>query len=125
MEIMMSIKSPLDDEFDINDPRCDDEYSEVEIPDEPTLITIRDFALIGYKSIMDSMILVEPSSRAKYYQLAREYLAESKDAMHKIEKLHLEKKRMERGTNGKETTPSESTPKGTISRDSLYVVGDK
>lgn len=109
---MSNRRDPFNEEFDIEDKEFDDVYDEIVIPEEPELRHISDFALSAYKSIMDNIGLFSPESRMKMYEIAQKYLSESKDALHKIERLKFDKMKLKMSQKGKAEKTTTATDKG-------------
>lgn len=115
---------PLNSAFDIDDgPEVDmmfEDMEQVEIPEIVDLDFVIERALADYAEIKNSMHLVEGKHRLEYMMLARDFLAQAKDAMNKKELLKLKAKGV-KVANGKPELIQESTevaPK-TFSREQL------
>lgn len=90
---------PLDKEFEVETKVFMDDYETVNIPegvDERDLDLIIDLALKQYKMNMDDMALVEPKNRLRLQEINRDLLAQTKDAIHKKERLKIEREKMEK-----------------------------
>lgn len=84
-------KHPLDDVFNIDgDGEMVSDFV-VDIPEDPTLDTIIDFALKAYKAQMEDISLIEPSKRTKYLEISERFLGQAKDAIHKKEALQIQR----------------------------------
>lgn len=85
------MQHPLDKEFNIESEYGDEEFSPINIPDDPTLDTIIELSLSAYKEQMEVIGLVEPKNRIKYLEVAERFLNQAKDAMAKKENLNLQR----------------------------------
>lgn len=86
-------KNPLDLTFGIDPKMADDDYTVVDIPDDPTLDTIIELGLKAYKEQMEDIMHIEPKNRAKYLEVAEKFLSTVKDAMHKKEMIRLQREK--------------------------------
>ncbi|MBG24060.1 MAG: hypothetical protein CMF22_11460 [Idiomarinaceae bacterium] len=106
---------PLDEEFGFEEA---ERLESIEIPEsaeERDLDLVIKFALDTYKMQMDDIDLIEPKNRLKYLELARDFLAQAKDAMAKRDKLKLDREKMMR--SGTKTTQPASSQDGEDSDD--------
>lgn len=106
---------PLDEEFGFEEA---ERLETIEIPasaEERDLDLVIKFALDTYKMQMDDIDLIEPKNRLKYLELARDFLAQAKDAMAKRDKLKLDREKMMR--NGTKTAQPASSQDGEDSDD--------
>lgn len=122
---------PLEKEFDMVDESIFNEFDDsVEIPDDPTLDTIIEFALKAYKDQMDVISLIEPKSRIKYMEIAEKFLGQAKDAMHKKEMIKIQKQRASGKKSKNENVPlmesdTDGQPAKTYTRDELLAMNKK
>jgi len=112
-------KHPLDDTFEISPDMIGDE-EEIVIPpeEERDLDVIIDFALRNYKELLDDSALMEPKSRLKAKELARDFLREAKDAMDKKEKLQIARERVQKQGTKAKAAPSPESDQGGSEGDS-------
>lgn len=106
---------PLDEEFGFEEA---ERLESIEIPEsaeERDLDLVIKFALDTYKMQMDDIDLIEPKNRLKYLELARDFLAQAKDAMAKRDKLKLDREKMMR--SGTKTAQPASSQDGEDSDD--------
>lgn len=85
------MQHPLDKEFNIESEYGDEDFSPINIPDDPTLDTIIELSLSAYKEQMEVIGLVEPKNRIKYLEVAERFLNQAKDAMAKKENIILQR----------------------------------
>lgn len=88
------MQHPLDKEFNIESEYVDEDFSPINIPDDPTLDTIIELSLSAYKEQMEVIGLVEPKNRVKYLEVAERFLNQAKDAMAKKENLTLQRDKL-------------------------------
>ena len=89
----------LDDTFDIEKEKIIDGELGVDIPDDPdeqNLELIIKLALKAYGDLMETASFMEPKDRLKLYEMAERYLNQAKDARAKMEKLRLDREKMEK-----------------------------
>ena len=101
----------LDDTFDIEKEKIIDGEIGVEIPDDPdeqNLELIIKLALKAYSEILEVCSFVEPKDRLKMYDMAERYLNQAKDARAKMEKLRIDREKMEKtATKNAPKSPTE------------------
>lgn len=88
------MQHPLDKEFNIESEYGDEDFSPIEIPNDPSLDTIIELSLSAYKEQMEVIGLVEPKNRVKYLEVAERFLNQAKDAMAKKENLTLQRDKL-------------------------------
>lgn len=88
------MQHPLDKEFNIESEYVDEDFSPINIPDDPTLDTIIELSLSAYKEQMEVIGLVEPKNRVKYLEVAERFLNQAKDAMAKKENLTIQRDKL-------------------------------
>lgn len=88
------MQHPLDKEFNIESEYSDEDFSPIEIPNDPSLDTIIELSLSAYKEQMEVIGLVEPKNRVKYLEVAERFLNQAKDAMAKKENLTLQRDKL-------------------------------
>lgn len=122
---MTRYRHPIDDVFNVDDfDKHEDEFMEIdnridELPcrEERDLDMIIDYALRQYQAINNVINDVEPVKRLKYYEIAKEFLVQAKDAIHKRDVL-CAKKQQKKTTPLSEKTEQPKESEG-VSRDDL------
>jgi hypothetical protein len=113
---MANYQDPLSDAFDIDDDSFIDATTQeiIDIPEIKELEFTIARALIDYKEIKEVIQLVEPKNRLKYFELARDFLDLSKDAMFKRDSLILKREEMMKRhvANSKNPQQTETLPNG-------------
>lgn len=117
-------KHPLDDAFNIGEEhQIDEDILTVHIPEseeEQNLALIASLALATYKAQMEDIVHIEPKNRPKFLEVAKEFLAQAKDAIDKKEKLRLGRDKMNAGIKpGKGGEEGETGKGGSVSRKEL------
>ena len=119
------MKHPLESAFDIDSGILEEDFTSIEIPDDPTLDTIIQLALAAYKDNAEVIAMVEPKQRIKYLEAGERYLNQAKDAIHKKEMIKLQKEKLEQMKKAKQspqkTSTSDSTGEGEgLSRKEMF-----
>jgi len=122
---MTRYRHPIDDVFNVDDfDTHEDEIMEIdnridELPskEERDLDMIIDYALKQYQAINNIINDVEPVKKLKYYELAKEFLVQAKDAIHKRDVL-CAKKQQKKAHSTAEKTETPTVGEG-VSRDEL------
>lgn len=121
--IMSKSKHPLDSAFDIDfetETLMDDpEFVTVKIPEDQEsrdLNLVIERALIEYADIKNMMHLIEPKSRIKYFEMARDFLTIAKDARYKLDYLNQKKATPKKNSDQK---PLTDEPQEGYSREEL------
>lgn len=110
---------PLNDEFDIENPVFDVANLEIKIPEAAELKTITDLALQAYQMIMQNLMYVEPESRTRQMEVAKQYLTEAKDAIYKAEQIRIKLLAESKAKKGTGSPDPQQAEAGTTSRDEL------
>ena len=112
-------KHPLDEQFNIeSEDFVPDDFSAVNIPDNPDLDTIINLSLSAYKEQMEVIGLVEPKNRVKYLEVAERFLNQAKDAMAKKEQILIQRSKIKKDPKIIEAEKAESAVG--FDRKSLY-----
>lgn len=90
----------LEDEFEMEKNKLIDGDIGVTIPeedDDKNLKLIISLALKAYAGMMEDLAFMEPKNRMKGYEVAERYLNQAKDARAKLEKLEMDRDKMNKG----------------------------
>lgn len=118
---------PLDHTFQVDSEHQIeiDNSGSIEVPTDPGLDDVIQYALRAYKDQMDLMELVEPKNRLRAYETAEKYLNQAKDAIHKKEQLAIQRIKAQPSGKGSKKLLQEGEneseePKPTTDRSELY-----
>lgn len=91
----------LEETFGIDEYLKEDEYYNLELPDEANIDVVTRLALEAYKAQMESIQHIEPKYRSRAFEVAEHYLRLVKDALIKKEELEQKQKKIDMDSGGK------------------------
>lgn len=116
---------PLEDTFDLDPSEAVKKMfgMDIEIPDDPSIMTVVKLALDQYKTLAEEAMLLEGAQKLEQMELAKQFLQIAKDAMWQNGDLGLKSRRID--ITEKKTAPTKQIPnspeiEGEVSRDDVW-----